>query len=230
MLEWLRRQGCSVFAPGFFKVAGIDEVSYKVVLWMAVHVQCQGELVHCSNGRLIYLADQGWCMPDEHMQEALEHAHACFCDFHGAAHWLAKQPFSHLILGSLDSELLQRIACEARIEFSEVFEDMPTKPKAEDPLSRATARHCSLPEDVAIVQDEDDTDSSSCGDEQMQDLTSDLGAVSLTQQAQLCQSCMKVSHLQEEGWAGSQWLSWCAMGTDCFDNHSVDDSERLPRS
>lgn len=93
MLEWLRRQGCPVDAPSFFNTIAIALASHKVGPWMATHVPCQGELEHCGDGRLICPAQLGWCMPNEQMQKELEHAQACFCAFHGATRWLAKQRF-----------------------------------------------------------------------------------------------------------------------------------------
>ena len=62
----------------------------------------------------------------------------------------------------------------------------------------------------------------------MQDLTNELEAVTLTEQAQLSGSGMKVSHLREEGFVGSQWLARCEMGIDCSHDDSENDCDWLP--
>lgn len=78
--------------------------------------------------------------------------------------------------------------------------------------------------------DEDNTDTSSCEDEQMQDLTDALKAVTLTEPAHPRGNGMQLDDLEEEGLAGFQWLFRCAMGFECSDHDSETDHEWLPPS
>lgn len=79
-----------------------------------------------------------------------KHARTCFCAFYGACRWLAKQNYSRLTLGALHSELLQRIACEAQIEFSELYDDLPVRPI---PM-QVTHIQASLPMDETVLEEE----------------------------------------------------------------------------
>ncbi|KAK9864559.1 hypothetical protein WJX84_006408, partial [Apatococcus fuscideae] len=72
------------------------------------------ETVCCSKASMLLI---------EH-PKLLKDAQDCYCAFYGAARYLAKQPGGSSTLGSLDRMLLQRVACEAQLDFSELFNDM----------------------------------------------------------------------------------------------------------
>lgn len=71
-LEWLRKHGCPVHTNSLFQKFDLASVHHKALPWMAAHAPCQDQLEGCSNGRLIYLADSGWCMPSASMQHKLD--------------------------------------------------------------------------------------------------------------------------------------------------------------
>ena len=128
VLEWLIQQGCSLLgASEETKRLAIGRVSHKVMPWIAEHMSEDDfgdQLEECSNGRLIYLDEAGWWMPTDELENMLQNARDCFCAYYGAARWLGKQQGRQTTLGSLDNELLERIACEAQIDCSEFYDDL----------------------------------------------------------------------------------------------------------
>ncbi len=116
-LEWLRTHNFHFDLTSPKRITPISRAPRQVVPWMAAHMPVQRWLQACSNGRLLYLTAQGWFLPDAQICSRVSVAQAIFATFYGAARWLAKQEHSHTTLGSLSNDLLQKIACEAHIDF-----------------------------------------------------------------------------------------------------------------
>ena len=212
-LEWLQKHGCPVNLDLLRQDISLPAVDHKVLPWMAAHTLCQDELEACSNGRLIYLAAAGWCMPDESMQRKLDHARACFCAFYGAASWLAKQQPSQATLGSLANELLQKIACEAHIDFSDVFDDLCINLEVQAKVGDRTRHHIKL---VELLEEDsiadDDTTDGSYNDDQVQQVADELEGLALMEHQH---RWTNIAQLQEEGQAGCQWLAQYCSGSAC---------------
>ena len=78
---------------------------------------------------MLYLHGKGWPCSERAAVAKLRDAKRRYCAFYGAARWLAKQPLRLATLGSLGGELLQCIACQARLDFSEFHADDYRKPR-----------------------------------------------------------------------------------------------------
>lgn len=229
-LEWLRKHGCPVHINSLFQKVTLASVHHKALPWMAAHAPCQDQLEGCSSGRLIYLADSGWCMPSASMQRKLDLAREGYCAFYGVARWHAKQQSSQCSLGSLDIEILQRIACEAGVEYSVLYDDLPANPAKSPPQAMKHPSLLRMAEEALI--DEEDTDASSSEDGDLQDPKDVLEAVAcataLTDHAHGCWDGKQVLQLVKQGRAGTLWLACCAAGIDRSDDDSEDDCDWLP--
>lgn len=228
-LERLWALGCPLDTSRFHRKISLDSAHHKVLPWIAAHPPGVGQLypTSCSNGRLIYLAASGWCMPDAIMQRHLCVAQAGFCAYYGAARRLAKQQSVQCTLGSLDNELLQRIACEAGLDFSKMYDDLPSSPEVAAASQSTSMKQSSLfCLADSVIADEDDTDVSICGDEELPDLMdvseAAAHAAPLTEGPNRYWDRRQVVQLVKRGRAGTVWLACCAAGIDC---NNADDSE-----
>ena len=173
-LERLWALGCPLNTSHLHRNISLDSAHHKVLPWIAAHspgIEQLDPIILGSNGRLIYLAASGWCMPDATMPHQLCVARASYCACYGAARQLAKQQSVQCTLGCLDNELLQRVACEAELDFSEMYDDLPASPEVaatSQPTSMEQSSWLRLAD--RLVVDEDDIDASSCEDEELQDL------------------------------------------------------------
>ena len=122
LLEWLRLHNCPCNFP-----PPIEGTSYKVMPWLAPHIPHQMTMRTLQEGVcFICRALAGW-HPDSRPSSTWQRLKTVFAHFMEAARWLAKQP-SHLSsLGSLSSKLVHRIACQAQLEFSVPYDDLPAK-------------------------------------------------------------------------------------------------------
>lgn len=235
-LERLREHGCPVHVRSLYNNISLASVHHKVLPWMAAHVPRQDQLNNCSHGRLIFLGEVGWCMPDAVMQQKLCAAQARFCAYYGAARWLAKQRSNQCTLGSLDTELLQRIACKAGLDFSEMYDDLDSLPKVAAQSQPITMKQNSLLclADSVMTED-DDYDASSCEDELLQYLEGPDNvleavtyAAALTRQPHRCWDGQQVMQLVEQGRAGTLWLACCTTGIDCGEDDSDNEFDWRP--
>ena len=127
MLVWLHSKGCPL--DGYQARSLLIRAEGGVFAWvMATFLQgdasfCYSDVLHFSHGRLLYMHGKGWPCPDPFQTGRLRDAQQRYCAFYGAACWLAKQPSQLATLGSLDGELVQRIACLAHLDFSEFYTD-----------------------------------------------------------------------------------------------------------
>ena len=149
MLEWLRKHW---FVPSRDPTdfQPIGTAHSKVVPWMAAHLPHQSSAEISSNGLLIYLAEKSWSFCDQDDQGRVQAARAAFCAFYGCARWLSKQQLPHATLGSLSQDILQKIACEAQVEFCEYIDDTSPRP----------ASKLKLPGPACSEEDSADSDSS----------------------------------------------------------------------